>query len=69
MSVAVIRCRGRLICGQEAAELVRTFRQLLDTTKQIILQLADVTQIDSGGVGALGEASVAAHNSAGIPCD
>jgi len=61
-SVAVIRCRGRLIYGQEAAELIRTLRQSLNTTKRIVLQLADVTQIDSGGVGALGEAFVAAHN-------
>ena len=61
-SIAVIRCRGRLIYGQEAAELVRTLRQLLNTTKQIVLQFADVTQIDGGGVGVLGEAFVAAHN-------
>lgn len=61
-NIGVIRCRGRLIYGLEAAELIITVRQLLNTTKQIVLQLAGVTQIDSGGVGALGEAFVAAHN-------
>ena len=61
-SVAVIRCRGRLIYGQEGRELVRAVRQTLDTNKQIVLQLAGVTQIDSGGVGVLGEAFVAARN-------
>src|SRR5579864_7951342 len=60
-NVAVIRCRGRLIYGQESDEFVRTLRQLLDTTQRIVLQLADVTQIDSGGVGALGGAFVTAH--------
>ena len=61
-SVAAVRCSGRLIYGQEASEFVRTLRQLLNTTKQIVLQLADVTRIDSGGVGALAEAFMAAHN-------
>jgi anti-sigma B factor antagonist len=61
-SVGVIRCRGRLIYGLEAAALVRTFRQMLNTSKQIVLQMAEVTQIDSGGIGALGEAYVAARN-------
>ena len=42
--------------------MVDAFRQLLNTNKQIVLQMAGVTQIDSGGVGALGEAYIAAHN-------
>ena len=61
-SVTVIRCRGRLIYGPEAAELLITARRLLSTNKQIVFQLAGITQIDSGGVGALGAAFVAAHN-------
>src|SRR4029077_8138109 len=65
-NVAVIHCRGRLIYGPEAAELDHTLRQLLETTKQIVLQMADVIQIDSGGVGALGTAFMAAHNRGGV---
>jgi len=65
-NVAVVRCRGRLIYGQEAAELDHTLRRLLETTKQIVLQMADVIQIDSGGVGALGAAFMAAHNREGV---
>jgi len=60
--VAVVRCRGRLIYGEEASELGRVLRQLLNTTKQIVLQMERVSQIDSGGVGALGAAYMAAHN-------
>jgi anti-sigma B factor antagonist len=58
----LVRCSGRLIYGPEAAEFVRTLRQLLNKTKQIVLNLACVSQIDSGGVGALAEAFMAAHN-------
>ena len=61
-SVSILRCRGRLIYGLETAELVRAARQALETTKEIVLQMADVTQIDSGGVGALGTAFITAHN-------
>src|ERR1700687_6211269 len=61
-SVSILRCHGRLIYGLETAELVRAARQALETTKEIVLQMADVTQIDSGGVGALGTAFIAAHN-------
>lgn len=65
-NVAVVRCRGRLIYGQEATEFGHTLRRLLETTKQIVLQMADVIQIDSGGVGALGAAFMAAHNREGV---
>jgi len=65
-NVAVVRCRGRLIYGQEAAELDHTLRRLLETNKQIVLQMAEVTQIDSGGVGVLGAAFMAAHNRKGV---
>lgn len=58
----LVRCSGRLIYGPEAAEFVCTLRQLLNTTKKIVLNLACVSQIDSGGVGALGEVFMAAHN-------
>ena len=61
-NVSVLRCRGRLVYGPATEELVRATRQFLETTKEIVLQMADVTQIDSGGVRALGTAFMAAHN-------
>lgn len=60
--VSIIRCRGRLTYGPETEELVRAGRQALETTKKLVLQMADVTQIDSGGVGAIGAVFIAAHN-------
>lgn len=61
-NVSVLRCRGKLIYGPETNELVRTARQVLETTKEIVLQMAEVTQIDSGGVGALGSVLISARN-------
>ena len=61
-NVSVLRCRGKLTYGPETNELVRTARQALEKTKEIVLQMADVTQIDSGGVGALGAVLISARN-------
>jgi anti-sigma B factor antagonist len=61
-NVSILRCRGRLIYGPEAEEFVRAVRQALQSGKEIVLHMADVTQIDSGGVGALGTAFTSAHN-------
>jgi anti-anti-sigma factor len=52
----------KLIYGPEAAELVRIAWQVLESAKAVVFQMADVTQIDSGGVGALGTVFTAAHN-------
>jgi anti-sigma B factor antagonist len=60
-NVSVLRCRGRLTYGPESVELVRAARQALETTKEIVLQMADVTQVDSGGVGALGSVLITAR--------
>jgi anti-anti-sigma regulatory factor len=35
---------------------------VLETAKEVVFQMADVTQIDSVGVGALGTLFMAAHN-------
>ena len=60
--VAILRCHGRLVYGEATAELDHAVRGLFDSTKQIVLQLADVSVIDSGGVGTLGALFMAAHN-------
>ena len=60
--VSVLRCRGKLVYGAETAEFERGVRQALEGTKEIVLHMGDVSRIDSGGVGALGTAFMAAHN-------
>ena len=52
-NVIVVRCRGRIVSGDEAQFLQREIEKLTDLTKNVVLQLAEVSYVDSGGVGAL----------------
>jgi anti-anti-sigma factor len=52
-NAAVIRCKGRLVTGDEIRALQMEVENLTPSTKQIALQLAEVNFIDSGALGAL----------------
>lgn len=49
----VVRCRGRIVSGDEARFLQSEIEKLTTQTKNVVLQLAEVTYIDSGGLGSL----------------
>jgi anti-sigma B factor antagonist len=51
--VSVVSCTGRIVFGDEATALRDTLKQLLTTTKQVVLNLAGVSYIDSGGLGTM----------------
>lgn len=51
--VIVVRCRGRIVSGEEADHLQRELERLTERTKNVVLQLAEVNYVDSGGLGAL----------------
>lgn len=51
--VVVVRCRGRIVSGEEAAALQEEIEKQTRMTKSVVLQLAEVTYVDSGGLGAL----------------
>jgi len=51
--VVVIRCRGRIVSGDEAHALQAEAEKQTHLKKRVILQLAEVSFIDSGGLGAL----------------
>ena len=51
--VSVVSCTGRIVFGDEANALRNTLKQLLSTTKQVVLNLAGVSYIDSGGLGTM----------------
>jgi len=51
--VTVVACTGRIVFGEEASALRDTLKRILSSTRQIILNLAGVTYIDSGGLGTL----------------
>src|ERR1700687_4218353 len=51
--VVVIRCQGRIVAGAEISSLQLEIETLTRMTKKVVLQLAEVSFIDSAGVGAL----------------
>jgi anti-anti-sigma factor len=51
--VLVIRCRGRIVSGDEVRFLQLEVEKLTELRKLVVLQLAEVTYVDSGGLGAL----------------
>src|SRR5712691_1439648 len=51
--LTVVPCSGRTVCGDGATALRDTLKELLGSTKRILLNLAGVTYIDSGGLGTL----------------
>jgi anti-sigma B factor antagonist len=51
--VTVVECSGRIVFGEEAAELRERVKSLLGDGSQIVLDLRGVNYIDSGGLGTL----------------
>ena len=51
--VVVVRCRGRIVSGDEVRFLQLELDKLTELTKNVVLQLAEVSYLDSGGLGAL----------------
>jgi anti-sigma B factor antagonist len=51
--VVVVRCQGRIVSGEEARLLQREVEKQTELTKKVVLHLAQVEYVDSGGLGAL----------------
>lgn len=61
--ILVITCSGRLVFGEESSLLRDEVKKALqDGTKRIVLNLGDVSYIDSGGLGTLVALHTTAHN-------
>src|SRR6266478_2845449 len=60
--IAVVRCRGRIVFGEEADEVRRVVLGLLNETKRIVLNLAWIGHIDSSGLGTLVASFISARN-------
>jgi len=63
--VAIVRCRGRIVFGQEVDELRLTVLSLLKESNRVVLQLAGIEQIDSEGLAALVGLFISARNRGG----
>jgi anti-sigma B factor antagonist len=51
--VTIVSCQGRIVFGEEAAALRESLKRVLESTRQVVLNLAGVTYLDSGGLGTL----------------
>ena len=51
--ITIVMCNGRIVFGEEAAELREKIKSLLAQKKKLILNLGGVSYIDSGGLGTL----------------
>ena len=61
-NVLVVDCAGRIVFGDESALLRDTVRNLISKHRFIVLNLAGVNYIDSGGLGTLVSLYTTSHN-------
>jgi anti-sigma B factor antagonist len=63
--IVVVDCAGRIVFGEESADLRDTVKMVITQSKRIILNLSGVSYIDSGGLGTLVALYTTARNSGG----
>jgi anti-sigma B factor antagonist len=63
--IVIVDCSGRLVFGEESADLRDTVRMVITQSKRVILNLSGVTYIDSGGLGTLVALYTTARNNGG----
>ena len=63
--VLVINCAGRIVFGDEASQLRDLVKRELSENNRIVLNLAEVSYIDSGGIGTLVSLFTSARNAGG----
>ena len=63
--VFVIECEGRIVFGDEGATLRERLVSLLSGTPKIVMNLRQVSRIDSGGIGVLVGFFVSTRNRGG----
>jgi anti-sigma B factor antagonist len=63
--VTVLDCSGRIVFGEESATLRDTVKSVLTKSPKLVLNLAEVNHIDSGGLGTLVSLYTTARNAGG----
>jgi len=61
----IVECNGRIVLGDESADLTNKVREMLTECKQIVLDLGGVTYIDSIGLGVLVGLLISAQKTGG----
>ena len=61
--ILAVECSGRIVFGEESSLLREEVKKAIQTgSKRIVLNLAEVSYIDSGGLGTLVALHTTAHN-------
>jgi len=63
--VIVVDCSGRIVFGEESATLRDTIKKTLAQSPRIVLNLGEVSYVDSGGLGTLVSLYTTARNAGG----
>jgi anti-sigma B factor antagonist len=61
----IVDCSGRLVFGEESASLRDKVKKLLAQSPKVVLNLHEVSQVDSGGLGTLVSLFTSARNAGG----
>jgi anti-sigma B factor antagonist len=61
--VVIVDCAGRIVFGDESSELRERVRGLISSGGRVVLNLGEVSYIDSGGLGTLVSLYTTARNS------
>ena len=64
-TVTVVRCRGRLVHGDESENFHHVVKSLIQTNPRVLLNLAEVSYVDSGGLGVLFALRTSAQSAGG----
>jgi anti-sigma B factor antagonist len=64
-AVRIIDCSGRIVFGDEATQLRETVKKELAENNKLVLNLGNVSYIDSGGIGTLVSLFTTARNAGG----
>lgn len=60
--IAIVDCAGRIVFGEESSQLRERVKALISQGARIVLNLREVTYIDSGGLGTLVSLYTTAQN-------
>lgn len=63
--ILVAECNGRIVFGEESSLLREELKKIIPENKRIVLNLAQVNYIDSGGLGTLVALHTTASNAGG----
>ncbi len=63
--ITVLDCAGRIVFGEDSSELRDRVKALLSSGAKLVLNLGEVTYIDSGGLGTLVGLYTSAQQSGG----